>query len=167
MFKNLLLVCTAALMLISCGSKSKSALKYNQDIIGKERELIPDISSTESSVKAFFTNGMYDSVGQAGARMEGLIEKKISEIKALPMPDAKGVDKFKNAVLEYFGFMKNAYSKYRELGEVKTEEERQAIVNDVREVYSKRKEIVEEFRNAQRKYAADNGFRLESPPPGE
>jgi hypothetical protein len=156
-----------AVVLASCGSKSRPAFNFNQDIVGKETALVPDARKTESSVKIFFTAGQYDSIGKAGARMETLVQEKIDEIKAMPLPKAKGADKFKDAALDYFAFLKKTYSNYRKLGEAATDEERQVIIDEVKDIYNKRMEIVEEFRNAQRKYAADNGFRLETPKFGE
>lgn len=142
--------------------KSKSAYKYSQDIVSKERSLASDVTSAEEKAATYVTTGRYDSLAILGEKMEKLIQQKIDEINAMPVPNAKEVDQFKSSSLNYFKYIKNLYTKYKDLGNATTEEERLAVITDIQDVISTRFKVVGEMQAAQKKYADANNFKVES-----
>ncbi len=161
MFKKLIIAAVLFTGLMSCG-KSKSGFKYSQDIVAKERSLQPDINATESKVKEFAMNNQYDSIGVAGAHMEEVVQKKIDEINKMPLPNAKGASEFKAAVLRYFDYIKSMYSAYKQLGKAETDEARTAELENIQKLANDKNEVITDMQKAQRKYADDNGFKIEN-----
>lgn len=145
--------------LASC--KSKSAFNYSEDIIKKERSLIPFIDETESKVEKFAGAEQYDSVAAAGANMERLVQEKIDEIEAMPVPNAKEADSFKKAMIKYFKYIKSMYTTYKDWGNAGTVEERDDIALVMQNIVKDKDKIIREMQAEQRKYAKANGFRLE------
>ena len=142
--------------------KSKSAYKYSQDIVSKERSLVPEMTSTEEKATAYVTAGRYDSLAILGEKMEKLVQEKIDEINAMPVPDAKEVDQFKSSTLDYFKYIKNLYTNYKELGLAKTEEERQEVLTELQSLVLNKYKVIGEMQAAQKKYADANNFKVET-----
>lgn len=161
MLKNLTIIAALALGLAACNSRAKSAVKYNNDIIAMENSLQPDVETTENKVAKYFDAAQYDSIAVAGGHMEGIVQKKIDEIGAMPMPDAKEVNSFKAAVIEYFKFIKSLYTDYKEYGMAGTEEKRMQIAQDIQKLINRKQEALDDLQSAQRKFASANGFKLE------
>lgn len=145
--------------LIAC--KSKSGFKYSQDIVAKERSLEPAFQDGQTRITAYATVGNYDSVIIVAKSLEAKVQNTIDEIEKMPKPNAKGVDDFKSAIMKYFGYMKSIWTSYRKWAEAPTEEERQAELNNVTKIEGERFEVVREMQTAQRKYADQNGFKVE------
>lgn len=143
------------------GCKSKSAFNYSQEFVKKERGLLPDITSTEASVKGFLAAEQYDSIATAGERMEKLIGEKIKEIKNQPAPDAKEADNFKEAGIKYFEFMKSMYTGYKNYGHATTPEARDEEMAKLRNIASEKVAVVNTMQLAQKKFADANGFKIE------
>jgi hypothetical protein len=159
MIKNLFLITILATSMVAC--KSKAAFKYSQDIVAKERSLAPEISATDDKVGKFAGDGQFDSVAAVGERMEKLVQKKIDEINGMKVPSAKEAENFKQATLKYFKYIKSIYTGYREVGNAKTEEERQRLAQDLQEVAGNKADEIGNMQKAQKKYAAANGFKVE------
>lgn len=160
MIKRILFVLIVAVSLVSC--KSKSAFNYSQDIVKKEKSLMNDINSTEANVEKFIAAEQYDSIAAAGARMEKLVDAKLTEIKDQPAPDVKEGEAFKDASVKYFSFIKSMYSGYRTFGSVSTPEEREKQMDKLRELVSKKTQVISDMQAAQKKFANANGFKLEN-----
>lgn len=159
MYTRLLL---AAFLFISiAGCKSKSAFNYSQDIIKKERSLIPDIHETEAKVKKFIGTEQFDSIAVAGAHMESLVQEKIDEIKAMPVPKAKKADEFKKGILRYFDYIKSMYTSYKEWGNAKTPEDRDVVLQSLQKIVDGKQDAIREMQNIQKDYASANGFKVE------
>lgn len=92
--------------------------------------------------------------------MEKKVQKKIDEIDALALPDAKGASDFKAAALVYFRHIKYVYTIYKNLGKAETEEKRQEVMSDLQTLVAKNTMVTTTFQAAQRKYADANGFKL-------
>lgn len=162
MRKNLFLTALLFAGLVACKSNSKSAFNYSQDIVAKERSLTTDITETEGLVEKFAGAGQFDSVAAVSARMENKVQKKIDEISALKVPDAKEADNFRDAALKYFKYIKRIYTAYKAVGEAPTAEERQKLVEDMQEVAGKKQDVIDDMQKAQKKYAEANGFKVEN-----
>ena len=142
--------------------KSKSAYKYSQDIVSKERSLVPEMTSTEEKATTYVTAGQFDSLAILAEKMEKLVQQKIDEINAMPVPDAKEVDQFKNSSLDYFKFIKSLYTSYKELGNASSDEERQEVLTDLQSILNNKFKVAGEMQAAQKKYADANNFKVES-----
>jgi hypothetical protein len=159
--KNMIKKLTVIILLISmAGCKSKTAFNYSEDFVKKEQGLTPDIKKAEADVAAFNANGEYDSIAAVGLRMEKLFDVKLQEIEEKPAPDVKEGENFKRAGLQYFKFMKSIYTGYKDYGSAKTAEERESILNTIRDIASKKESVIADIKLAQQKFADANGFRV-------
>jgi hypothetical protein len=161
MLKKLIIIATLVAGTAACKSNSKTARDYNNDIIAQENILEPEVTATESNVKRYYEAQQYDSVAAAGERMEGLVQKSIDDIKALPVPKAKGAADFKAAMIKYFVFIKSLYTGYKEFGLADSDEKRQEKLQEIQKIVSEKQDVLTEMQGAQRKFAMDNNFRLE------
>lgn len=160
MMKKFPLVALLFISLAACKSKN-AALKYNQDIVAKDRLLQVDEQTTEDKVTDFYNQGKYDSIGIAGARMESLVQKTIDDVNAMPAPKAKGFEEFKAAVLKYFTFFKSIYTVYKEYGLATTDEKREELINEKEKLQAQRDDVVKELQQAQKIFSDANGFKMQ------
>ncbi len=158
MLKKIFAFALLTTLLAACGSKS--ALNYNQEISDKENSLEPAILETESNVKRYMNASEYDSVAVAGAAMEEKAAKVLEEVKALKTPNAKGIDEFRSAVINYFTFIKDVYASYKNVGNAPTEEVRAEEWQKFQVLLERKDEITQEMQASQRKFADDNGFKI-------
>lgn len=158
MNKYLLLLSLVAVI----GCSSKSGYKYSQDVVAKERALSPYISSIEDKMAIYLPAGQYDSIVVMNEAMEKRVQEKIDEINAMPLPNAKGADEFKAAVLKYFTYMKSLYTGYKKLGNATTDEEREGNMTELRTLVGRKDVVLNEMQTAQKKYASDNDFKVEN-----
>jgi phospholipase/lecithinase/hemolysin len=161
MLKKLIIFIAIITGFAACNPRGKSAANYNNSIIEKENSLQPDVEATENNVAKYFNAANYDSIAVAGERMEGIVQKKIDEINAMPTPDAKNIGSFKAAVIEYFRFIKSLYTDYKEYGLADTEEKRMQVALDIQKIVNRKQEALDDLQSAQRKFAEANGFRLQ------
>lgn len=161
MLKKLIIIATLIAGLAACKPESRAAYNYSNDIVAKENSLQPEVTATENNVKKYAVAGQYDSIAAAGENMERLLQKKIDEINAMPVPKAKEADNFKAAVIRYFKFIKSLYTGYKEFGRAVTDEKRQEIMLEIQKIVSQKQDNLDDMQRAQRKYAEANGFRLE------
>jgi hypothetical protein len=160
MFKKIFIVAIVATTITACG-KSKSGFKYSQDVVAKERSLQPDIERTEGNVSRYVTMEQYDSIAYAGKQMEDIVQNKIEEIEKMPVPNAKGAADFKAAIMRYFAYIKSMYTGYKNWGSAPTPEERDAKLEDIKKLVQDKDDAISEMQAAQKKYADDNGFKIE------
>lgn len=158
--KKIFLIAMLFASLAACKSKSGAALKYNQDIVAKDKSLQPDEQTTEDKVSNFYNEGKYDSIGITGEHMEDLMQKAIDDINAMPAPKAKGFEDFKAAVLHYFKFFKSIYTVYKEYGLAGTDEKREELINEKEKLIAQRDDVVQDLQHAQKIFSDANGFRL-------
>ena len=161
MLKKLIIITTLVAGMTACKSNSKSARDYNNDIIAQENILLPEATATDSKVAKFYEAGQYDSIAAAGEKMESLVQKSIDEINSMPVPNAKGVDDFKAAMIRYFKFIKSLFTNYKEYGQADTDEKRLEKTLQIQKTVSEKKDVHNEMQGAQRKFAEANNFKLE------
>lgn len=161
MLKQFFAVIMVAALLTACGSK-KAAFQFSEDIVKKERSLISDIEKTEDAVERYNTAEQFDSIVIVSEKMEKLIDEKVKEIRALKTPKAKGAEEFKTAAIRYFEFMKSLYTGYKNYGKAPSAEEREKVITDVMDIVNKKDDAVKDMQTAQKKYADDNGFKVEN-----
>lgn len=159
MLKRIIPVALLFILLISC--KSKSAFSYNQEIAAIERSITPAIQTTENSVRDFYETQKFDSIVAVSGRMEKLVQQKIDEIEGLKVPKAKEVDNFRTACLSAFKITKDIYTNYKKIGLAATEEERQKVIEGLQKMVTEKSEAVTKMQDAQKKFAAENGFKVQ------
>lgn len=159
MFKKFLIAMLFVAVITGCNSKS--AFNYSEKIVAMEKSLLPDIEKTESNVAKYVEAEQYDSIAAAGARMEGLVEKKIKEIESMSLPKAKEAANFKEATLNYFRFIKKMYTGYKEWGNAATEEEREEKLDEIRDFLEGKQKAIDEMQKVQRRFADANGFKVQ------
>lgn len=145
----------------ACKSGSDAALQYNQYIVEKDNELQTQEQETEDKTGRFYNEGSYDSIAVAGEHMEKVLQEAIDEINAKPVPEAKGVEEFREAVLKYFKFRKGIYTVYKEYGQAGTDEKRAEIEKIRNELVAQRDAITNDMQDAQRIFSKANNFRMQ------
>jgi hypothetical protein len=159
MIKNIFAALAVVAVLASC--KSQSAFKYNQDFVGMEKSLTPAAEKAQLDMQRYMMAKQFDSIAVVATQMENKVEEKIAEIKKTPAPDANGGEKFKASVIGYFGYMKNLYTTYKDLGNAKTDEARQAEALKLQEIAMQGEAVIRTIKVAQQEYAKANNFRIE------
>lgn len=159
MLKKLLIPVFALSLLVSC--KSKNAFQYNQDIVQMENSLVPDITTTESKIEGFVNQGLFDSVGVAGEKMEEKVEAEIKKIKDKPAPDVNGGQEFKKVSIDYFEYLKSIYTSYKKYGFAASEAAREAELQHLLEIVNNKQAFMKKMNDAQVKFAEANGFKME------
>jgi hypothetical protein len=161
MFRKFVFAALLFTMFTGCKSGSKSAFNYSEDIVRKEKSLAPDMESTELKVEKYITAEHYDSIAIAGEYMEKLVQKKIDEIDAMPVPKVKESGNFKKATMDYFKYIKKIYTEYKNLGNAKTEDDRAAVIENLRKLVESKQAAINEMQTVQKRYASANGFKIQ------
>jgi hypothetical protein len=156
--RKLLIIILSFILLYSC--KSKSALDFSEAIVNKEQSLSADIMDTENKVKDFITAGQYDSMAIVSEKMEKLVDAKLTEVRNLKTPDLKYAGDFKSNAIEYFAYMKNVYTTYVKFAKAETDELKEKEYANLQNVVNKKDDVIRKMRDAQKKFAEANGFRL-------
>lgn len=151
----------SSLLFSGCGLNNRDAYKFNQSLVDKESALEPFIVKTEANVARFYAAKEYDSIALAGKNMEQLIDDKIQEIEKNPAPNVKDGKEFKEAFIKYLSYFKNVYNTYKNFGNATTEEDRNAALLKINELLQTKPSVLTEIKARQKKYAADNNFKLE------
>jgi hypothetical protein len=159
MIKKIIVVVFIITCIVSC--KSNNAFKYSQDFVASEQKLMPMIESTETKVEGYIALKQYDSMVIVSEKLENAIGETIKDAKAKPAADAKDGEKFKVDVIKYFEFLKSVYGSYKDFGNAATDNARQAEVVKMRQLISKKAEVVKIIQTAQKDFAKANGFKIE------
>jgi hypothetical protein len=156
--KKLLLLVPVILLMCSC--KSKTALNFSEKIVQKEESLEDYIKNTESKVRDFISAGKFDSMAIVSAKMEGLVNEKLNEIKSMETPDLKFAGDFKRHAAEYFTYLKAIYTGYVKYAKAETDELKQKESENIQKMLSQKNTILGTMQDSQRKFAEANGFKL-------
>ncbi len=159
MIKKLLIAVIVLSSLAAC--KGKDAFNYNQELVKKERDLIPEVEQTENKVAEYIGNLQYDSISIAGAHMEKLIDDELQKVANEPAPDVTGGADFKQAWIKYFTFLKSMYTGYKSFGAAKTDETREEEMTKLQNIVAGKEGAIADIKAAQMKFASANGFKME------
>ncbi len=157
---NIKMILTGLVFITMVGCQSKSAFNYSEDIIKKERSLIPEITATEKNVEKYVEKGQFDSIAVAGSKMEKLVQQKIDEIKSMKVPKAKEADNFRMASIRYFEYFKKRFSGYKDFGNAATAEAREKVQEDLLKIINGQQAAINDMQAVQRKFADANGFKV-------
>ena len=159
-FKSIFTIAVICLFAIGC--KSKIAMDYNNTIAKKQKSLGKSMDEAEPNLKNYFASFEYDSIASVSSRMEAKIDSIIKEIKNVPAPNVKEGENFKKAALTYFDYMKSIYTSYKNYGLQTTPEGRQIQLQIMSLVVSKEDNMIADMQEAQRIFAKDNDFKIQS-----
>jgi len=154
-----------AIVVICCfaiGCKSKMALDYNNMIVKNQQTLAKSMEQTEPQLKNYFAKYEYDSIASISSKMETRIDSIIHHIQQTPAPKVKQGDNFKKAALNYFDYMKTIYTSYKNYGSESTPEGRIIGLAVISRVTNNEDKAITDMRQAQRIFANDNGFKIQS-----
>lgn len=157
--KIVVVVALFATLFVSC--KSKSAFNFNQELVAKENGMIPVVNKGESSITEFYNAGNFDSVYAVSDRLEKYVQLNIDEVEVIKTPDVKEADNFKAAYVKAFKALKNIYSNYKAVSTAKSDEDRQLLLEDLEKLVKDKNDAVKDMQAAQRKYASENGFKVQ------
>lgn len=161
MLKKLFIFILLLAVMAACKSKSNAAFKYNEAIVDKQKSFQEPGQIAEDNISRYYDAGHYDSIGVAGAEMETMLQKVIDDVKAIPVPDAKDVDEFKKAAIEYFEFHKSYYTYCIEYGHAENDDKRNEVMVRIEKFRSQLEDAENKIHQAQQKFADANGFRME------
>ena len=156
--RKLFVLFLPVLLLYSC--QSKEALNFSEEIVKKENSLENDIKNTEASVKNFLAASQFDSMAVASERMASIVDTKLNEIKGLKTPDLKYAGDFKANAIEYFNYIKDVYTSYAKFAKAGTDKLREKEYSNMQDVVNKKDDVIRKMREAQKKFAEANGFKL-------
>lgn len=125
-----------------------------------EKDLGPYIDEALTKFNAFYENKNYDSVVIVSQGMEDIIEEKTIEIQKIDMSDVEGGDEFKKSAVKYFSQMKDVFTAYKKFGMQTNEEAREKERLRMSEITSEYDIGIRVMREAQRKFAAANNFKI-------
>ncbi len=145
-----------------CSCKSKKAMDYNNMIVKKQKTLSESIDNTEPALKEYFASFQYDSIVSVSNKMENKIDSIIVSIKRKPAPGVKQGENFKKAALQYFSYMKDIYTSYKNYGLQTSPEGRQIQQQIMSKVISQEDAVIAGMQKAQQIFARDNGFKIRS-----
>jgi hypothetical protein len=157
---GLIFLSVLAMCFSSCNSKT--AYNYSEKIVGIEKSIVPAMSRTEEDVARYAQDANWDSVKAVSERMESLLEAKLVDIKKTPAPDVKEGENFKRAAIDYFQYIEDIYTSYKNVAVQTTVEERQDATNKMMSIISNKGKALSDMQGAQKKFAKANGFRVEN-----
>lgn len=152
------------LVVITCAfsCKSKTAYNYSEKIVGIEKSIVPAMNRTEEDVARYAQEANWDSIKAISERMETLVETKLAEIKKMPAPDVKEGENFKRAAIDYFQYIEDIYTSYKNVAIQTTVDGRQEATNKMMSIIANKEKALTEMQEAQKKFAKANGFKIEN-----
>jgi len=159
-FKTVFTIATICFFAIGC--KSKIAMDFNDMIVKKQKKLAERMDEAEPKLKNYFATYEYDSIASISGRIEAKIDSIMHEIKSQPAPKVKQGENFKKAALGYFDYMKSIYTSYKNYGIQTTPEGRMLHLQIMSMVIGKEDKMIADMQQAQRIFAKDNGFKIQS-----
>jgi hypothetical protein len=151
------------LVIISASAcNSKKAYNYSEKIVGIEKSIVPAMNKTEEEVARYAQEANWDSIKAISERMETLVETKLAEIKKTPAPDVKEGENFKRAAIDYFQYIEDIYTSYKNVAVQTTVEGRQDATSKMMTIISNKVKALSDMQEAQKKFAKANGFKVES-----
>jgi hypothetical protein len=156
----LIIISSFLFLLTSCNTES--ALKYSEDVVALQRQLIDSVNEAQPQVGHYMKEGLMDSLAIISQQMETVAANKLAEVEQLPLPNVKGGEAFQRASLLYFSHVRNIYASYKSYGKAQgdssREQERQKMIRLETELEA----VVAKMQKAQQELAKANGFRLEN-----
>jgi hypothetical protein len=158
--KIVLAAALAVFFMTSC--KSKKAMDYNEMIVKEQKKLAQSMDEEAPELRNYFANYQYDSIASVSSRMEARINIIINEINKTPVPNVSQGTNFKKAALQYFNYMKNVYTAYKNYGMQTSPDGREIEMQVIQKMTSGEDQVIADMQNAQQIFAKNNGFKIKS-----
>lgn len=159
MIKRLSVFIVLAIFFVACNN-SQSAVQFNDKLVKIEKSLEDPLQREEANASKYFEDGKLDSIYAVGSRLENLIQSKITEVQAVKTPDIPQAENFKNSYLKAFRVVKDVYVLYKAYGLSKSDEERQQLIEKVKELLQEKETATNDMLAAQRIFATVNKMKL-------
>lgn len=155
-----------SISMLSCQSKTSdnnhqplTAQEYYQKIVDIEESLSEPLLKTEAEIKARSDKNNFAGMAQSAKAMEDTIDIRINTIKQMNAV-GRGAEDFKTITIRYFEYIKSIYTAYKNIGEAKNEQERQAAADKMATIINAQQDVINNLNITQNKFAADNAFNL-------
>ncbi|MFT4094136.1 MAG: hypothetical protein QM640_10900 [Niabella sp.] len=164
--KQCILLCMISPIILFTSCKTKStdtgtrpltAQEYNDKVIDLEESMSEPLLKTEAELKARSDKDDFAGMAQSAKAMEDTVDLRINALKKMDAV-GKGGEDFKTVAVRYFEYLKSIYTGYRNIAEAKTDEAKKEASEKMTNILSAQPGVMENLRNTQNKYAADNGF---------
>jgi hypothetical protein len=159
MIKQIFVFVVLAIFFVACNN-SQSAVQFNDKLVKIEKSLVDPLQREEANASKYFEEGKLDSIHAVGSRLERLIQSKIEEVKAVKTPDIPQAENFKKSYLKAYKVAKDVYALYKAYGLSKSDEERQELIEKVKELMQENQTATNDMLAAQRIFATANNIKL-------
>ena len=154
------IVAIATIGFLAAGCKSKLAKDYNDMIVKEQKKLAQAMDQEAPKLKTHFANYEYDSIVSVGNRMEAKISAIINEVNKKAVPNVSQAANFKKAALQYFNYMKDVYTAYKNYGMQTTPDGREIHMQVVTKMTNGEDRVIADMQKAQQIFAKNNGFKI-------
>jgi|GEM_PF-1834877 len=155
----LIIIFPVLLFLTSCNTRS--ALKYSEDVVAIQRQLIDSVNMAQPRVVHYMKEGLLDSLALISQHMETVAGGKLEQLEKLQLPNVKGGEDFQRASLLYFAHVRSIYVSYKTYGRAQDDSSREQERLKMIRLETELDTVVEEMQKAQQALAKANGFRLQ------
>ncbi len=154
-----IIIFSAFLFFSSCNTRS--ALKYSEDVVALQRQLIDSVNKAQPQVVHYMKEGLLDSLALISQHMETVTGDKLGLLEKLQLPNVKGGEGFQRASLLYFTHVRSIYISYKTYGKAPDDSSREQERLKMIRLETELDAVVEKMQKAQQELAKANGFRLQ------
>lgn len=159
--KKLTLLFIAGFVVLAMQSCNNKALEFNNKIVEIQKSVEKPFSEFGKKMQAVGASGDLKSLDPGAREMLKLTDEKIAELTKLESPE--GGDELKNSMIDQFKMARNIYSKTIILAADTTSPEvKFTIGTEFMEIEAKAAKLEAATKEAQRKFAEKNGFKLKA-----
>ena len=144
-----------------CSCKSKDAFNFSEDLVKIERNVSESITRVQPLVIRYIEVGQMDSLQELGNFMLKKIDSSMTEVKQLPSGNIKQGQEFRNAALDFFGYVRSVYAAYTDYSKQENDSLRAEVIMRMSRLENGVDSVVREMQQAQLRFAKANGFKLE------
>jgi|GEM_PF-4680250 len=161
-----LLVATMAVACTSCNlNGAHQAVLFNDEVVRVGQTLTATATVWADSLTVYRQTGTYSRLASQRVKMENYLDHHIDDlVKAKPV--GIGGAQFKNEALNYLRLEKrmisDGFKEFEQLSENSSDDERNAVSRKASAFIKEEEQAILAFKAVQKKYAADNNFRLET-----
>lgn len=152
----------AIVCFFATGCKSKKAMDYNDMIVREQKKLAESMDEEGPELRGYFANYAYDSIASVSNRMEARINAIIAEVNKAPVPNVSQGLNFKKAALQYFNYMKDVYTAYKNYGMQTSPDGREIQMQVIEKMTNGEDQVIADMQKAQQIFAKNNGFKIKS-----
>lgn len=158
--RTLIIISSFLFLLTSCNTRS--ALKYSEDVVALQRQLIDSVNTAQPRVVHYMKDGLLDSLAIISQQMETVAGNRLADVEKLRLPNVKGGEAFQRASLLYFSHVRNIYASYKSYGRALDDSSREQERLKMMRLETELEAVVAKMQKTQQELAKANGFRLQN-----